>query len=370
MNIYLDYAATTPIDPLVIKVMTQGFKEFGNPSSLHSFGELARNSIEKARETITKAINADPKEIIFTSGGTEANNLAIHGILKRTNKKEIICSSIEHASVLEVCKQLENEGYDVRYLPISSDGIIDIKELKKQLSPNTALVAVMAVNNEVGTIQPINDIANLCTQKDVAFHCDAVQAFRKIPINVKTLHATTISISGHKIYGPKGIGALYIRKGTSFSPLFLGGPQEQGIRAGTENVQGIIGFAKATELKYSINNEIITYMAKRIIKEIPNVILNGSQKYNAPHILNASFIGVDAETLLFHLNMEKIYVSTGSACNSHMHGRSHVLEAMGLDPERIQSAIRFSIGKETTKKDIDFTITKLKTIIPLLREVA
>ncbi len=370
MDIYLDNAATTKIDPEVIAVMNKTMKStWANPSSIHKKGQEARNLLEKSRKIIAKKINALPEEIIFTSSATEANNLAICGILKIRKQKQIIISAIEHPSIINLCKQLEKEGYNINYLRVDKEGKINLKELESSLTEETALVSIQHVNNEIGVIQDIQNIAKICKKKNIPFHTDAVQSFNKIPLNVKTISITAMSFSAHKIHGPKGIAALYLKKGTKIKPLFFGGWQEQGLRPGTENLPGIVGFATATTLPLSIDKikKIMTYLEKRI-KDIQRIIIN-SPKSSIPTILNVSIDGIEAETLVKHLNHKGIFISTGSACSSNIVEPSYVLKALGLSDKQTLSSIRISLSKNTSKMEIDETIKHLKAIVPILRKL-
>ena len=372
MGIYLDNAATTQIDEKVLKVMSLVMKEdYGNPSSIHKKGEEVRDLLNRSRRTIAKKIGCKDNELFFCSGGTEANNLAIRGILGKTKKKGIICSKIEHASILRLCKELEDEGYKVKYLDINEEGFVDLKQLSKLINNNTALVTIMHANNEIGTIQDIKKIGNICKRQKVPFHCDAVQSLCKQAINVKDLNVTSMSFSAHKIHGPKGVGALYVRRKIFLKPLFYGGGQEKRLRPGTENVPGIVGFAEAVSAKCNglKINKLRDYFLKRILKEIQGTKLNGSENSRLCNNLNVRFENVEGESLLFHLNLKEIYVSTGSACSAREIGPSKILQALGLDEKEIQESIRFSLSKFTTKEEIDYTVDTLKEIVKTLREV-
>ena len=372
MQIYLDSAATTPLDKKVISRMNKAFKEnYGNASSMHKKGKQAKDLLENARKTIAKTIHALPEEIYFTSGGTEANNLAIRGILATTKKKEIIISSIEHASILSLCKQLEKEGYTIHYISVDQEGFINVAEIKKKINSNTALVSIMYVNNEIGTIQNIENIGKICQDDHVPFHTDAVQAYKKIPLDMKKQKVTLATISSHKIYGPKGVAALYVRKGTILKPLLYGGDQEQALRPGTENIPAIVGFAEASQLHFPSKKieQKKKYLIKNIKKEISEVRINGSVKNAVPTILNICIEGIEGDVLVKHLSEKGIYISTGSACHSTSIEPSHVLKALGLSDEDARASIRISLTKDTTKKELVQTIKHLKSIVSILRKL-
>lgn len=380
-RIYLDNNATTPVHPEVLEAMLPYFKEiFGNPSSIHWFGQQAHIAVENAREKVAELIGADDtSEIIFTSGGTEANNLAIKGVAFALKEKgnHIITSQIEHHAVLNPCKNLEKFGFEITYLPVDKYGIVDLEALKKSISPKTILVSIMFANNEVGTIQPIEEISKICQKNGVYFHTDAVQAVGKIHIDVKKLGINMLSLSAHKIYGPKGVGALYIKKGTRIQPILHGGHHEKNRRAGTENVSGIVGLGKACEIaKRDIEQEIknLTYLRdklwKGISEKIDNVQLNGHPEKRLPNTLNVSFKYIEGESILLNLDLKGVAVSTGSACTSGTLEPSHVLEAMGVDPVFSQGAIRFSLGRENTEEEIDYVVNILPEIVSKLRAMS
>lgn len=379
-KVYLDSAATTYINPEVMQEMMECMTGcFGNASSMHSFGRDALNKIDEARSMVAKTINAKPREIYFTSGGTEANNWAIYGLAhaNKSKGKHIITTKIEHESVLRACKRLEEEGFKITYLNVDETGLIKLTELMRYLKNDTCLVSIMTTNNEVGTIQYINTIARTCKEKGAVFHTDMVQSYGNMRINVQELLVDSISISSHKIYGPKGVGALYVKEGTLIESFVVGGSQEYGKRGGTSNVSGIVGFAKAAQIAYrdlDINYNKIqalrNYLQNKITMEIPDVKVNGNILQRAPSILNVCFKYVDNESLLTMLDLEGIAVSIGSACTAGSFEPSHVLEAMGLSLEDRKTAIRFSIGKNISKDDIDYTVDKLKTIVAKLREIS
>ncbi len=376
--IYLDNAASTKIHEDVLESMMPYLKEqYGNPSSIHRYGRLAQKGIEKARKQIANLINADSAEIFFTSGGTESNNAALYGITKKSPGSRIITSSIEHDAILEPCKKLEKEGFDIIYLPVNNYGLVDPIILKKNLTENTSLVSIMFGNNEVGTVEPISDFINICREQNIPFHTDAVQAIGKIPIDVKELGIDLLSISSHKINGPKGIGALYVRKGISIDPIILGGGQENGFRSGTENVANIVGFGKACELSrinflknISKMKELRDYLSKKIIQEISEVTLNGHPKTRLPNNIHLTFLGVNGEDLLIKLDENGIAASTGSACSVHIQKASHVLQAMKFSHEQITGSLRLTIGISNNLEEMDKTVEILKNVVKELRSVS
>ena len=376
--IYLDNAASTQIHEDVLEAMLPYLKEqYGNPSSIHRYGRLANKAIEKARKQIAMLINADASEILFTSGGTESNNTALYGIAEKKPHSQIITSSIEHDAILEPCKKLAKDGFDVIYLPVDTHGIVNLSVLKNSLSDNTCLVSIMFGNNEIGTIEPIAQIAQLCNEQNIPFHTDAVQAIGKIPIDVKKLGVDLLSISSHKINGPKGIGALYIRKGIDIDPIILGGGQEHGLRSGTENVANIVGFGKACELAKLNLHDNISHMKKlrddlvaKILREIPGVILNGHAENKLPNNAHFTFLGVAGEDLIIKLDEYGIAASTGSACSVHTQKASHVLQAMGFSHEQITGSLRLTLGLFNNQQQIDETVNILKKVTAELRSVS
>ena len=376
--IYLDNAASTKIHDAVLEDMMPYLKEqYGNPSSIHRYGRFAHKAIEKARKQIAYLINADPSEILFTSGGTESNNTALYGIAKKNPGSRIITSSIEHDAILEPCKKLEKEGFDIIYLPVNNYGLVDPLILKENLTENTSLVSIMFGNNEVGTVEPISDFVKICNEQNIPFHTDAVQATGKIRIDVKELGIDLLSISSHKINGPKGIGALYIRKGISIDPVILGGGQENGLRSGTENVANIVGFGKACELSrinllenISRMKKLRDYISTKIIQEIPQVILNGHPESRLPNNIHFTFLGVNGEDLLIKLDENEIAASTGSACSVQIQKASHVLQAMGFSHEQITGSLRLTIGISNNLEEMDKTVEILKNVVKELRSVS
>lgn len=382
MEVYLDNAATTKPSKEVIDIINKSFTEYyGNPSSLHKKGVEIEKMIKKARRQVAKALRAEDGEIYFTSGGTESNNLAIMGALEANKRKgkHIITTRIEHASVLNVFNELENRGYDVTYLNVDENGLIDIKDFKRSLRSDTALISIMYVNNEVGSIQPIKEISKeiKAINKRPIFHVDGIQAFGKIDINLKKLNIDLLSISGHKLHGPKGIGALYANKNTKIKSLFFGGNQELGIRSGTENVPGILALGVTAEMAHKNlknNSEKLMNLRNRmiegVIQRIDNIKINGMKGEGAaPHILNISFIGIKGEVLLHTLEQDGIFVSTGSACSSRKKTYSYVLKNMGLTEKELEGAIRFSFSMFNSEGDIDYALDRLKIRVDELRKV-
>lgn len=376
-EIYLDNSATTkPYDEVVQYIIEVSKNYYGNPSSLHTMGIEAENLIKKARMQISNVLRADSKEIIFTSGGTESNNMAILGYLRANPRagKYIVTSEIEHPSVLEVFKHLASEGYHVDYIPVDTQGIIKLEALRKVLDKDTALLSFMLTNNEVGAIQPISEINKIRKElcPSAVIHIDAVQAFGKMPINASGMNIDLLSISSHKIHGPKGIGALYIRKGIKVKPILLGGGQETALRSGTENVPAISGFglaaeitAAAMEANYKKVSELKQFFVERIKQHFGEAVINSSNEA-LPYIINVSFPNLKSEVLLHHLEQKNIFVSTGSACSSHKSSHSHVLKAMGVPPKYIDGAIRFSLSAQNTEEELDKTFNSLMEIIPVI----
>ncbi len=372
-NIYLDNNATTPLHPEVLEAMLPGLREnYGNPSSIHSFGRSARVQLDEAREKVARLINAQSSEIIFTSGGTEANNLALLGVAFKDKGKKIITSKVEHPSVLNPCRQLEEQGVEVHYLDVDGLGRIDMDDLESQITESTALISLQHANSETGVLQDIKRASEIARNKGVLFHTDAVQSVAKMPFDLKDYPVDLLSISAHKFYGPKGVGALYLRKGTPalFSPV-CGGNQEKKRRGGTENVAGIMGFGKACELATENMDEaskladLRDYFQNRVCELIPRTELLGDKVNRLPNTLNLGFDGVEGDTLLIALDMEGVAVSTGSACSSGTGLPSSVLRAMGIPDERINSSIRFSLGCSISKLDLDLVVGALVKAVNL-----
>ncbi len=376
-RIYLDYAATTPTHPLVLKAMLPWFTDgFGNPASIHSFGQEAKGAIEEAREKVARLIGAKSEEIVFTSSGTEADNFAIKGVAyaKEHKGKHIITTAIEHHAVIEPCKFLEKRGFKVTYLPVDKDGLVDPRHVKKAITDETILISVMHANNEIGTIEPIKEIARIANDRGICFHTDAVQTVGHLPVDVDELKVDLVSISAHKFCGPKGVGALYIRKGTKIVPFMHGGEQEHGRRASTQNVPGIVGFGKACELaQKEMGQEKVRLQTLRdklisgILDRIDDVRLNGHPTQRLPNNVNISLEFVEGESMLLNLDLVGIAASTGSACSSSVLEASHVLLALGLPHELAHSSLRLTLGQETTEKDIDYVLEKLPQIVKKLR---
>ena len=379
MVIYFDNAATTKVKDEVFKEMVPYLtQEYGNPSSIYNIGRKAKKAIEEAREKVAKLIGADKNDIYFTSCGSESDNTALKGIAYSNKNKgnHIITSKIEHHAILESCKQLETQGFEVTYINVNNDGIIDLEELKSAIKEHTILISIMFANNEIGTIQPIEEIAKIAKEKSIIFHTDAVQAVGNVPINVKDMGIDMLSLSGHKIYGPKGIGALYVKKGIEFTKFMNGGHQEKNKRAGTENVASIVGLGKACELseiglKQHIRHleELRNYYNKEIQNRIEDVKINGTMEKRLPGNSNISFKGIDAGGLLLELDKKGICASSGSACTSGEAKPSHVLTAIGLEQEYVQGALRITIGEFNTKAQIDYLVENLVEDVNKLRKI-
>ena len=380
--IYLDNAASTAVHPEVVKEMLPYFDvQYGNPSSIHQFGRKAKNAIQKARKQVAALIDAEPDEILFTSGGTESNNTILYGITKlqgsHLDQNHIITSSIEHEAILQPCKEFENIGIKITYLPVDEHGIVNPDDITNSINPHTVLVSIMFANNEVGTIQPIKEISEICKKYQIPFHTDAVQAVGKVPINVKELGVDALSISSHKINGPKGIGALFIKKGVIITPQILGGGQENGMRSGTENVASIVGFGKACEIAKERLNENISHfqtlhssMLSKIVKEISHVKLNGHPGKRIFNNIHLTFLGVQGEDLIIKLDEHGIAASTGSACSVHTQKASHVLKAMGFNHEQITGSLRMSFGYMNTLNEVEQTVEVLKKVVSELRNIS
>ncbi|MCA0171749.1 cysteine desulfurase family protein [Bacillus sp. RAR_GA_16] len=377
--IYMDHAATSPVHPDVIEAMVSSLKsDFGNPSSIHQFGRKSRHALDEARNNLASSIHAKANEIIFTSGGTEADNLAIIGAAKGNLAKgnHIITTEVEHHAALNACKGLEKEGFDVTYLPVDEKGRISIADLEKAIRPETILITVMYGNNEVGTIQPISEIARIANESDIIFHTDAVQAYGLINMNVKDLGVDLLSVSSHKINGPKGVGFLYVKDGTKLVPYSYGGEQERKRRAGTENVAGIVGMEKAAELmhldreaKIELYQNMKQVMLNAFKEESLSYQVNGDEQHVLPHVLNVSFLDAKVEPMLMNLDLAGIAVSSGSACTAGSHEPSHVLTAMYGDSERTQTAIRFSFGYGNTIDDAKKAASEVVKIVNRLKKL-
>jgi len=379
-NIYLDHAATTAVKPEVLETMLPYFTEkYGNASSIYSLGRENKKAIDDAREKVAKELNTLSKEIFFTSGGTESDNWAIKGVAfsNESKGKHIITTNIEHHAVLHTCKYLEKYGFEVTYVPVDNKGIVHVEDIEKAIRPDTILISVMFANNEIGTIQPIKEIGALAKEKGIYFHTDAVQAIGNIPIDVKDMNIDLLSLSGHKFYGPKGVGVLYIRDGVRISPMLHGGAQERGKRASTENVAGIIGLGKAIELATEdiegYNTKLMKLRdraIKEILEKIPYSRLNGDEKNRLPGNVNISFEFIEGESILLMLDMKGICASSGSACTSGSLDPSHVLLAIGLPHEIAHGSLRLTFGEENTDSDLDYLLETLPPIIEKLRAMS
>lgn len=379
-RIYLDHAATTGLDATVLSKMAPYFSEiFGNANSQHSFGREAVGGVDEARDTIASLIGAKPNEIYFTSGGTEADNWAIRGAAhaNRARGNHLIVSAVEHPAMLTTAKELEKEGFEVTLAPVDEFGTVDVGQLEKSIRPETIFIGVMAANNEIGTLQPLAEISEIAQRRKILFFTDAVQAAGAIPLDVNAPRVDMMSISGHKFYGPKGVGALYIRSGVKTGRILTGGHQERGMRGGTTNVPGVVGMAEALRLAVAKLDENAAYVSSlrdrfiaRVQKEIPFVKLNGHPENRLPSNANFSFRYVEGESLLFSLDLAGIAVSSGSACSSGSLEPSHVLLATGMSEGLAHGSLRFSFGKENTAEDVDYTVDKLKEIVVKLRNLS
>lgn len=379
-RIYLDHAATTPTHPEVVKAMLPFFTDaFGNPSSIYSYGQEAKGGIEEARTKVAELIGARSEEIVFTSGGTEADNFALKGIAYANEHKgnHIITTSIEHHAVLEACKSLEKRGFQITCLPVDEYGLVDPDDVRKAITNKTILVSVMHASNEVGTIEPVEEIGRIAREAGIYFHSDSVQTVGHIPVNVDKLKVDLLSISAHKLYGPKGVGALYVRKGTKLVPLMHGGEQEKRRRAGTENVPAIVGLGKAVELAgQDIGKEAerLTYLRDKLIEglgeRIDQTRLNGHPTKRLPNNVNVSIDFVEGESMLLNLDLEGVCASTGSACTSSSLEPSHVLLALGLPPEQAHGSLRFTLGRDNTQADVERVLEVLPGIVAKLRAMS
>ncbi len=374
----MDHSSTTAVDPAVTEAMLPYFSEkFGNPSSLYTIGRQARKAIEEARQRVADLIGAKKEEIIFTGSGTESNNLAIKGLAFKNRKKgdHIITSSIEHHAVLHACKYLETQGFKVTYLPVSREGLVNPADVEKAITAKTILLTIMHANNEIGTLQPVEEIGKIAKEKNIPFHTDAVQTAGKIPVNVEAFGVSLLSMSAHKMYGPKGVGALYIRKGTFIEPQLHGGGHERNLRSSTENVPGIVGFGKACELaKQRLPDEMkIADMRDRLIKgilEIKDSYLNGHPTKRLPGNANFRFSYIEGESMILNLDMKGVSASTGSACSSTSLEPSHVLLAIGLKPEEAHGSLRLTLGRGNTQEDVDYVVSVLPEIVNKLRMIS
>lgn len=379
-QVYLDYSATTPVKKEVLEAMLPYFSEkFGNPSSLYGLGLSAKTDLNQARAQVAKLIGADEREIYFTSCGTEADNWAVIGTAraKKSKGNHIITSKIEHHAMIHTCEYLEKEGYEVTYLDVDGKGRISLEDLEQAITDQTILISIMFANNEIGTIQPVKEIGEIAKKHGIWFHTDAVQALGNVPIDVKELGIDMMSMSAHKIYGPKGVGALYLKKGVVLPSFMSGGAQENKRRAGTENMAGIVGFGKAAELAGTNLEEHIKriselrdYFTEQIMDKIPEVEINGSMEYRLPGNINLIFNYIEGESLLLLMDAKGISASTGSACSSASLSPSHVLKALKLPFEKIHSSIRFTVGDFTTKEDLDYALEEIAAIVEKLRSIS
>jgi cysteine desulfurase len=380
MRVYLDYNATTPVDHAVLEAMLPYFAEhFGNASSIHSTGQRARSAVETARESVAALIGAKASEIVFTSGGTEADNLAIFGTVEASRKprKHVVTTTIEHHAVLNACQELERRGVEVSYVPVGGEGVVDPFDIRRALRPETVLITVMHANNEIGTIQPIAEIGRIARESDVLFHSDAVQSAGKLALDANRLGVDFLSLSAHKIYGPKGVGALYVRSGAPLEPQFRGGHHERDRRPGTENVPGIVGLGRAAELARRQLGEALESIGalrdrleQALIEQVPTVRVNGDPSRRVPNTTNLTFSGAGGEALLIALDLEGIACSTGAACSSGAVEPSHVLTAIGLTHDEARSSLRFSLGRPTTDEEIDQALRIIPAVIERLRALS
>jgi cysteine desulfurase len=380
-HIYLDNAASTPVaDEVIAEMLPYMKQQYGNPSSIHRFGRETTRAMQLARKRVAGLIGAFPREITFTSGGTEADNLAIKGVAigaRNSGKNRIIASSIEHDAVLEPCKDLEQMGFQVTYLPVTGEGMVRPSDLCDAMGKDVALVSIMYANNEIGTLQPVMELARIAHEAQALFHADAVQAAGKIPIDVKQIGIDLMSMSSHKIQGPKGVGALYVRAGVRLSPILHGGGQEASLRSGTENVPGIVGFGRACQLaaermqEYGRHvSELRDYLVDRVSREIPHSRLNGSRTARIPNNAHFTFFGVNGEDLIIKLDENGIAASTGSACSVKKQKQSHVLKAMGFSYEEITGSLRLSLGMQNTSEEVDVAVAALAEIVGELRQLS
>ena len=382
-KVFMDHASTTKVDDEVLDAMLPYFsKYFGNPSSIHLFGREAHDAVDLSRRKVADLLNAKEDEIIFTAGGTEADNIAIKGVAYKHKEKRgskgphIITSEIEHPAVLQTCKHLEEEGFEVTYVPVDEYGIVKLDELETALSENTFLITIMFANNEIGTIEPMEEIGKIAKENNVLFHTDAVQAIGKTPIDVKKLHIDLLALSSHKMYGPKGVGALYVRKGVQLKPIVHGGGHEKGLRSSTLNVPGIIGLGKACELAKERMQKDMKYLRILRDKLIKNVLqieesyLNGHPEKRLVNNAHFRFAGVEGEAMLLAMDVKGIATSTGSACSSKKLQASHVLAAIGLGPEYAHGSIRLSIGRETTEEDVMYVCESLSEVVVKVRRMS
>jgi cysteine desulfurase len=380
MPIYLDYNSTTPVDRAVLEAILPYFADnFGNASSIHSAGQRGRAAVDAARDSVAALIGAKPAEIVFTSGGTEADNLALFGSVAASNqtRKHIITTAIEHHAVLNAAQALEEQGVEVTFVPVGASGIVDPEDIRRALRPETILISVMHANNEIGTIQPIEEIGRIAAEADVYLHSDAVQSAGKLPLDVNRLGVDFLSLSAHKIYGPKGVGALYVRAGTPLEPQSYGGHHERDQRPGTENVPGIVGLGKAAELaNENLTGDVLQLailrdrLERALVGSLPSVRINGDAKWRIPNTTNLAFAGASGESLVIALDLQGVACSTGAACSSGAVEPSHVLLAIGLSPDDARSSLRFSLGRTTTSDEIESAIEIIPAAVERLRALS
>ena len=376
----MDHSATTPVAAEVLEAMLPYFSQrFGNASSLHGFGREAKEALEESRQRVARLLNAHPGEIVFTSGGTESDNLALRGIAykNRNSGRHIITSQIEHPAILETCRSLEQEGFSVTYLPVNREGLIELSELERAIRPDTILISIMHANNEVGTIQPLEEVGRLAADRDIYLHTDAVQTVGKIPVDVEAMGADLLSLSAHKLYGPKGVGALYIRRGTKMQSLSTGGGHERNLRSGTENVAGIVGLARAADLageEMAAEGQRLSQLRDRladlVLGRVKDAWVNGSMEKRLPGSLNFGFSYVEGESLLLYLDSKGIAVSTGSACSSHKLEPSHVLLALGLKPEECHGSLRITMGRSNNQEQVDYVAECISEAVERFRAMS
>lgn len=379
-RVYFDHNATTPVDPAVLEAMLPFLTaEFGNASSIHSPGQRARAAVERAREQVAQLLGARPAEIVFTSGGTESDNLAIFGVVGAAGegKKHVVTTAIEHSAVLECCRALERQGVAVSYVAVGADGVVDPEAVRRALRPETVLITVMAANNELGTVQPVEEIGRIAREADVCFHTDAVQGAGKIPLDVERIGCDTLAISGHKLYGPKGVGALYVRRNTRLAPVLFGGHHERDRRPGTENVPGIVGLGQAAELaRAHLVEESARIAALRdrletgLLEKIPHTRANGRNAPRTPNTSSVTFRYVEGEALVIALDLKGIACSTGAACSSGAVEPSHVLTAIGLPAEEARATLRFSLGRTNSAAEVDYALTVIPDAVERLRQLS
>ncbi len=382
-KVFMDHSSTSKVDDKVIDAMLPYFsKYYGNPSSIHWFGREAHDAVDMSRKNVADILNAREDEIIFTAGGTEGDNIAIKGVAYNNKDKRglkgphIITSQIEHPAVLQTCKHLEAEGFEVKYLSVDEYGVVKLDELKKSICKNTFLISIMFANNEIGTIEPVEEIGKIAKENNILFHTDAVQAVGKTPIDVKQLHIDLLALSSHKMYGPKGVGALYVRKGVKLTPIVHGGGHEKGLRSSTLNVPGIVGLGKTCELARERMNDDMKYLRNLRDKLIKNILkieesyLNGHPEKRLVNNAHFRFTGVEGESMLLAMDAKGIATSTGSACSSEKLQASHVLTAIGLDPEYAHGSIRLSIGRENTEEEVTYVCNSLSEVVERLRQMS